>query len=220
MAYLPEHFAQHDVAEVSAFLEAYPFATIVVRLGDVLWPTPLPLIHRPAAEGWGSFIGHVALKNDMWQATADQDVLVIVQGPDAYITPNWYVTKAETHEVVPTWNYTSVYAWGRMTVHHEPKWKRMAVGLLTQIQERGNDRPWKMGDAPQEYLTEQLEHIVGLEIAIDRLNAKWKLNQNRIEADRAGVIAGLTERDRGQDTSIRDLMINQMESSASGSDDR
>lgn len=206
MAYLPEHFAQHDTTEISAFLQAHPFATIVVRLGDDLWPTPLPLIHRPNEEGWGHFIGHVALANDMWRADTEQDVLVIVQGPDAYITPNWYATKAETHKVVPTWNYTTVYAWGRMTVHHDPKWKRMAVGLLTQLQERSNAQPWRMGDAPQEYLNDQLEHIVGIEIAIDRLSAKWKLNQNRTDADRAGVIAGLTERDRDHDATIRELM--------------
>lgn len=124
---------------------------------------------------------------------------MILNGPEAYITPNWYATKAETHRVVPTWNYATVHAWGRMTVHHDTRYKRMVVGMLTQVHERSSSIPWKMGDAPQVYLADQLEHIVGIEIEIDRLVAKWKLGQNRSDADRAGVITGLTERDSTDD---------------------
>lgn len=211
MTYVPEQFKQQDPAEIKAFLDAHPFATLVVMLNGELWPTPLPLIYQPAEEGHGKFIGHVALANDMWRAEADQRVLVMVNGPDTYISPNWYATKAETHEVVPTWNYIAVHAWGTMSVHHEPKWKRMAVGKLTQIHEATNKLPWRMGDAPQEFLAEQLEYIVGIEIEIDRIVAKYKLNQNRTEADRTGVIAGLDHRDTGSDASIRDLMTKTLE---------
>ncbi len=193
MTYMPAHFEQTDRDEVAGFLAAYPFATVVVQINGQMWPTPLPLIHKPASDDWGTFIGHVALANEMWK-TDVTDALVIVNGPDGYITPNWYATKAETHQVVPTWNYSAVHAWGRMTVHHEAKWKRMAVGMLTQIHERTNVEPWKMGDAPQEYLADQLEHIVGIEISIDRLKAKYKLSQNRTGADQEGVLKGLQER--------------------------
>lgn len=206
MTYLPEHFAQNDRDEIGAFLRTYPFGTVVVTIGEDLWPTPLPLIHRPATTGWGSFIGHVARNNPMWEAERDREVLIIINGPDTYITPNWYATKAETHKVVPTWNYTAVHAWGKMKVHHEPKFKRMAVGLLTRTHEQGSPNPWKMGDAPQDYLADQLDHIVGIEIEITKLKAKWKLSQNRTEADRTGVIAGLSERNRGNDRLIRDAM--------------
>lgn len=206
MTYAPEHFQQQDKRAVEAFWAANPFGTIVVNLDGSLWPTPLPLIHRPAEESWGTFIGHVALNNDMWKANLEQDVLVIGQGPGTYITPSWYATKAETHEVVPTWNYVSVHAWGKMTVHHDSKFKRMAVGMLTKIHEQMSEQPWKMGDAPQAYLDDQLELIVGLEITIDRLKAKWKLSQNRTDADRAGVIAGLAGRDTGDDALIHELM--------------
>lgn len=195
MTYLPPHFEQTDPDTVASFLGAHPFGTIVVQLDAGLWPTPLPLIYRPAPQNWGSFVCHVAKANRMWEANTEQDVLVIVNGPDGYITPNWYATKAESHEVVPTWNYAAVHAWGRMTVHHDAKFKRMAVGMLTQTHERNSTVPWKMGDAPQEYLADQLEHIVGLEISIERLVAKWKLSQNRSDADRAGVLSGLTNRD-------------------------
>lgn len=206
MTYIPQHFEQTDPAEIVSFLQTNPFGTLVVSLDGELWPTPLPLIHKPISGGWGSFICHIALNNDMWKVDVDQEVLVIVQGPDTYITPNWYATKLDTHKVVPTWNYASVHAWGKMTVHHDPKFKRMAVGLLTQIHERSSDVPWKMGDAPQDFLNDQLEHIVGIEIAIDRIKAKWKLSQNRTDADHAGVISGLEDRDIGDDRLIRDLM--------------
>lgn len=204
---MPEQFEQQDPQQIEAFLTSDPFGTIIVNLNGELWPTPSPLVWRRADEGWGTFIAHVAIKNHMWKADPDQDVLVIVQGPNTYISPNWYVTKAETHEVVPTWNYVSIHAWGKMTVHHDPKFKRMAVGMLTKIHEASNNRPWKMGDAPQDFLVDQLEHIVGLEITIDRLKAKWKLNQNRKDADRAGVISGLANRATGDDALIRELMI-------------
>lgn len=194
MTYVPPHFEQTDHDEIAAYLKAHPFGTVVVQMNGQLWPTPLPLIHKPASDGHGSFICHVARANEMWQAAADQEILAIINGPDGYISPNWYATKAETHEVVPTWNYTAVHAWGRMTVHHDAKWKRMAVGMLTQIHERTNDIPWKMGDAPQAYLAEQLEHIVGIEIAIDRVKAKYKLSQNRSVADREGALVGLEQR--------------------------
>lgn len=211
MTYVPEHFDQSDKAEIEAFLNSSPFGTVVVNLNGELWPTPLPLIHRPATEGWGVFVGHVALNNDMWKAQPDQEVLVILQGPNTYITPNWYATKAESHEVVPTWNYASVHAWGRMTVHHDPRFKRMAVGLLTKIHEKSSDQPWKMGDAPQEFLESQLEHIVGIEIDIDRLKAKWKMSQNRNEADRDGVIVGLEQRAVGDDALVREMVIKSQE---------
>lgn len=206
MTYMPTHFEQTDQDEINAFLAANPFATLVVMLDGELWPTPLPLIHRPSGSGFGTFIGHVSLNNEMWKTPANEDALAIFQGPNTYITPNWYATKAETHEVVPTWNYAAVHAWGRITVHHDDKFKRMAVGLLTKIHESTNDIAWKMGDAPQEFLTSQLEGIVGFEFEVTRLKAKWKLNQNRTEADRAGVIDGLAARNTGDDSAIRRMM--------------
>ena len=207
MTYLPEHFAQTDAADIEAFLNANPFGTLVVNLNGELWPTPIPLIFQPDHGEFGRFIAHVSIQNDMWRADPNQDVLAIFHGPNTYITPNWYATKRETHKVVPTWNYATVHAWGKMTVHHDEKFKRMAVGLLTKVHEATNEQPWKMGDAPQDYLVEQLDGIVGLSIDITRIKAKWKLNQNRTEADRAGVIVGLEVRDTGDDQAIRNLMI-------------
>ena len=207
MTYVPSHFRQDDADQIAAFLASHPFATVIVNLDGELWPTPMPLIYQSTEGSHGQFIGHVARNNTMWRASADSEVLVIFQGPNTYITPNWYATKSETHEVVPTWNYASVHAWGRMTVHHDVKFKRKAVGLLTKIHESSNPNPWKMADAPGEFIADQLTHIVGIRIDITRIKAKWKLNQNRSEADRAGVIAGLGERSTGDDSAIRELML-------------
>ena len=204
---MPQHFEHHDRAEIEEFLRNHPLGTIVVNLNGELWPTPMPLIYQPFSNGWGKIIAHVALNNEMWKTNYDQDVLIIVQGPNTYITPNWYPTKAETQKAVPTWNYLAVHAWGKMTVHHDAKFKRMAVGMLTKIHEQTNERPWKMGDAPQDFLADQLDHIVGIEISIDRIKAKWKLNQNRSVADRDGVIAGLEDRATGDDSVVRDYMM-------------
>lgn len=208
MTYLPPHNAQTDRDEITRFLNAHPFGTVVLQLNGAFHPTPLPLIYKPATDdSWGRFIGHVAIANPMWQADVNQEVLAIIDGPDAYITPNWYAAKAEHHRVVPTWNYATVHAWGAMTVHHDDKFKRMAVGLLTQIHERTSTEPWKMGDAPQDYLAGMLEKIVGIEIRIDRLVAKWKLSQNRDDADMQGVIDGLAERELPGDDALRAMMM-------------
>lgn len=199
--YLPDHFSQNDVDEIAAYMQAFPLATVITMVDGELWPTQIPLFLQGEV-----LIGHVARANRMWQHENERDVLVIFAGADSYITPNWYETKRLTHEVVPTWNYASVNIWGEMILHDDAKWKRMAVGKLTTIHERTNAQPWKMGDAPQTYLESQLDHIIGIEISIKRLEAKWKLNQNRSLADREGVISGLGDRNNDADAVIADKM--------------
>lgn len=206
MTYLPEHFAQDDRERIIEFLHGHPFATVVLQLDGSLHPTPIPLIYQPAGEGWGKFIGHVARINRMWRADPEQEVLVIINGRDTYITPNWYPGKQVHHKVVPTWNYATVHAWGRITANNDAKFKRMVTAVLTNIHEKTNQPRWKVGDAPQDYISMQLGKIVGIEIQIDRLVAKWKLSQNRTEEDREGVMRGLEERDDGQDANVLAMM--------------
>ncbi|MCA9834620.1 MAG: FMN-binding negative transcriptional regulator [Thermomicrobiales bacterium] len=199
--YLPDHFNQQDADEIAAYMHAFPLATVITMVDGQMWPTQIPLFLQGDV-----LIGHVARANQMWKHDGTTDVLVVFGGADTYITPNWYETKRLTHEVVPTWNYASVNIWGELTLHDDAKWKRMAVGKLTTIHERTNAEPWKMGDAPQEYLESQLGHIIGIEISINRLEAKWKLNQNRTLADREGVIAGLSNRGSQPDATIAEMM--------------
>ena len=126
-----------------------------------------------------------------WRATAGQAVLAVFCGPQAYITPSWYATKAATHKVVPTWNYTVVHAHGTLRAIEDAPWLHALVSRLTAHHEEPRAKPWAVSDAPDDYVQQMLRAIVGIEIPVDRLIGKWKISQNRNEADRAGVAAGL-----------------------------
>src|SRR6185312_617882 len=142
----------------------------------------------------GVLRGHLARANGQLQALREgAQALVIFQGPQAYVSPSWYATKAETHKVVPTWNYVAVHGWGAPRVIDDAAWLRGLIGRLTRAQEQGRAEPWAVADAPEDYIAAQIRGIVGLEIPIDRTEGKWKASQNRSDADRAGVAAGLGE---------------------------
>lgn len=149
--------------------------------------TLLPIIWRES-----TVIAHLARANRQWRALADgSPALLIVTGPDAYIHPGWYAAKTETGEVAPTWNYSAVHLTGTVTVHDDPEWLRAAVTELTEAHESGRADRWQVTDAPPEYIDLQLSGIVGIELAIEKVEGKAKLSQNRSAADRRGVIAGL-----------------------------
>ena len=154
----------------------------------------LPLIWKEpqaAADGWGVLHGHVARNNQQWKVLATGEALVIVRGPDAYISPSWYATKREHGRVVPTWNYITAHLYGRLVIHDDPAWVEANVRALTAKHEANREAPWSVDDAPEPYLEGQLKAIVGVEIVIDRVEGKWKLSQNRSDADIAGTIDGL-----------------------------
>jgi transcriptional regulator len=138
-------------------------------------------------------IGHVALANNVWRR-ADQGarVLAVFQGPHAYVSPNWYPSKREHHRVVPTYNYVTVHVHGRLHASHDSATKRSAVEALTARMESAQPAPWKLADAPADYLEGMLAAIVAIELRIDRVEAKWKASQNRSADDRAGVAEALT----------------------------
>ncbi len=137
-------------------------------------------------------VGHLARANAHWRRiVSDSPALVVVTGPDTYVSPSWYATKAEHGKVVPTWNYSVVHLRGRITVHDDPDWVRALVTRLTDRHEQPRDEPWHVTDAPADYLVKNLRPIVGVELAVESVEAKAKLSQNRSDADRAGVAAGL-----------------------------
>lgn len=141
---------------------------------------------------------HLARANDHWRLIQDGDpALAVVTGPDAYVSPTWYPSKQETGRVVPTWNYSAVHVTGRLSVHQDPEWLLDAVSGLTDLHEQGREHPWSVGDAPERYLEKQLRAIVGVELRVERVEAKAKLSQNRSDADAAGVVEGL-RRDGGR----------------------
>lgn len=168
-------------------MRTYPLATIVTSDLDA---NPIPVLLDAAASPNGTLLGHVARGNELWRH-ADEQVLAIFHGPDAYITPNWYETKKETGKVVPTWNYLTVHAYGRLIVHDDRSWIRGQIGRLTTTHEASSPQPWSVEDAPPEYIDGLVQAIVGIEIPIERLVGKFKASQNQPERNKAGVVAGL-----------------------------
>jgi transcriptional regulator len=142
----------------------------------------------------GRLLGHVARPNAQWKSTPEgTPALAIVLGPDSYVSPAWYPTKQETGRVVPTWNYVAVHVHGAVRFFHERERLLDVVERLTQRNERDRPHPWKVSDAPPDYIDTMLKGIVGVELAITRIEGKWKASQNRTEAERRGVEAALRE---------------------------
>jgi transcriptional regulator len=189
--YVPTHFAPDDEA-VHELLADHGAADLVTSGHDGLEATMLPFLYD---REHGTLQGHFARNNDHWRRADGQEALVIVRGPDAYVTPTWYASKAEHGRVVPTWNYVVAHVHGSVTVHDDPEWVAGLVRRLTDKHEAGREPRWSVDDAPQRFLEGQLRAIVGVEVAIRRIDAKFKLSQNRPGADIDGVIAGLRSED-------------------------
>jgi len=191
--YLPKHFEEARVEVLHDLIRAFPLGALVTLTANGLTANHIPFEIDPEPAPFGTLRGHVARANPIWrEAAVDRDALVIFQGPDLYISPSWYETKAETGKVVPTWNYVVVHAHGVPRFIDDRAWLRAFVTRLTERHEAGRQTPWKVTDAPAEYIDAQLGAIIGLEIPIARLVGKWKVSQNRPPRDRAGVIDGLT----------------------------
>lgn len=151
----------------------------------------IPFLIEEGGE-FGVLHAHLARANEQLALLrAGAEALVIFQGPQAYISPSWYALKAETHKVVPTWNYVTVHCWGTPRVIDDADWLRDQIGRLTRSQEQARAEPWTVEDAPADFIAAQIKGIAGLEIPIARIEGKWKASQNRSEADRAGVAARL-----------------------------
>lgn len=189
--YLPPHFEQHDLAALHALMREHPLAALV-SLGDRgLTADHLPLEFDATAGEHGTLFGHVARANPLWRVAAGAPVLAVFGGPQAYVSPSWYPSKAATHKVVPTWNYTVVHAHGVLEVVEDAPWLRALVGRLTDHHEAARPTPWAVDDAPTDYVQQMLRAIVGIRIPVTRLVGKWKVSQNRSETDRLGVADGL-----------------------------
>jgi transcriptional regulator len=192
--YQPAHFIQNDTQAIAALLRAQPLATLVHHDAQGgLVADAIPLLWQPDASGaGGTLTGHVARANPLWQQADGAEVLAVFQGPQAYVSPGWYPSKALHGKVVPTWNYATVQAHGHLRAVQDTQWLRALLERLTAQHEASQARPWSVADAPGDYIEAMLRAVVGIEITVTRLDAKWKVSQNRSEIDRQGVMAALT----------------------------
>ena len=188
--YLPKHF-KADERQTRELLDGIHAADLITATDSGLFATFLPLIHDRGSGDFGSLLGHVARKNDHWRLMPVGESMVIVHGPEAYISPGWYQSKREHGQVVPTWNYLTAHIHGELIVHDDPTWLESLVRRLTDRHEAVRAEPWSVDDAPRDYIENQLRAIVGVELRITRIEAKAKLGQNRSSDDIDGVIDGL-----------------------------
>lgn len=186
--YIPAHFSVSDNEALFRLIRENPLGILVTGGQSGLDANHLPFELEPKEGEHGVLRAHVARANPLWREVKDgADVLVVFRAEHAYVTPNWYPSKHEFHKQVPTWNYRVVHAHGKITIRDEEKFLRGLVGRLTRIHEASQPIPWKMSDAPQDYIEAMIRAIVGLEIEITRLVGKFKLSQNREVRDRLSL---------------------------------
>lgn len=194
--YVPPAFALEDLPEIRAIVRAARIGNLVTAGEGGLMATPLPLILDETEGPYGVLHGHLARANRQWSTRVDGEAMAIFMGPDAYVTPGWYATKAETGKVVPTWNYEAVHLYGPVEFFTDPERLHDSVSRLTALHEAEREHPWAVDDAPAPFVQSQLKGIVGLRMPVTRIEAKRKMSQNRNEADRRGVAEGLARSDR------------------------
>ena len=204
--YVPPAFKDDDAASLRAMIRQSRLANLITATASGLIATPLPLLLDESIGEHGLLLGHMAKANPHWSSPPIGEALVIFMGPDAYVSPSFYKTKAETGTVVPTWNYVTVHAYGAVEFFDDPERLLRAVSRLTDQHEGERPAPWKVSDAPDAYVQSQLRGIVGVEITITRLEGKRKLSQNRNAADRAGAVSGLRDSSRESDRKVATLM--------------
>lgn len=189
--YQPPHFREDRLEVQQELIRAHPLGLLISAGPGGLIANPIPFVLDGSSQP-GTLRCHVAKANGQWrELEAVDECLVVFQGPQAYVTPSWYATKRETGKVVPTWNYATVHAWGRPTVTHDPAWLRRQIDDLTDLREGRLPKPWAVSDAPEPFVAAQMKGIVGIEIALSRMEGKWKMSQNRPHPDRLGVMEGL-----------------------------
>ena len=204
--YTPPAFADNDADSIKATIRAARLANLITATPDGPRATPLPLFLDDTEGERGVLYGHVARANPQWQAVPIGEALAIFMGADAYVTPSWYAAKQETGKVVPTWNYIAVHAYGPVEFFQEPQRLLAAVTRLTNIHEHPRAEPWAVSDAPADFIAAQLRGIVGVRIPVTRFEGKRKMSQNRPEADRIRVAAGLAASEDPGDREVAALI--------------
>jgi transcriptional regulator len=198
--YVPDFFHETRIDVLQGFVNEYPLATLIAQTPQGLTANHIPLRAQLSAEGGGLLRGHIARANSLWrELTAGAPVLAVFMGPDAYISPRAYASKKEHGKVVPTWNYATVHVHGSIRFIEDAAWLREFVTELTDVNEAPAGEPWKVTDAPADYIDGLLRAIVGFEVTVSSVTGKFKGSQNRPMADRQGVRAALADSGRSTD---------------------
>lgn len=197
--YIPTHFREDRPAVLHEIMQRNSFATLVSQSDGSMVASQLPFLIDTERNALRS---HMARGNPQWKELAARELMVIFQGPHAYISPSWY----EAMPAVPTWNYATVHAYGTARLLEDGPALRAIVEETVRQHEEGRENPWRMEQLAEEYVQKLLRGIVGFEISITRLEGKLKLNQNRSEADARGVIEGLRAEGNTESAAVAEWM--------------
>ena len=193
----PSAFTQDDRGAIRALVTSHPLADLVTAGADGMHASTVPLLLLDTDADHDVLVGHLAKANPQ-RDHAGAEALVIFRGPDAYVSPAWYASKADHGKVVPTWDYVVARARGTLTVHDDDAWVRHLLTRMTDHHEAGRPSPWSIDDAPAGYIAKSLRAVVGIEVRVEAWDATWKLSQNRPAPDIDGVVAGLRQGDHRQ----------------------
>ena len=204
--YIPRANHEDRIPVLHKLIEDQPFASLVTIGSSGLVASHIPMVLEQNG-ALGQLRGHISRANTQWRDyTPSVEALAIFSGPQRYITPKWYPEKQETGKVVPTWNYVVVHAYGYLKIIEDSEWLMAHLSSLTNIHEADSTVPWKIADAPADYIASLAKGIVGLEITVERLEGKWKVSQNRSEQDRSGVAMGLAELNTTESLAMKALV--------------
>jgi transcriptional regulator len=207
--YIPRANKEDRISVIHKLMEDQPFASLITVGSSGLFASHIPMVLEQNG-AMGLLKGHLSRANTQWRDyTPSVEALAIFSGPQHYITPTWYPENRETGKVVPTWNYVVVHAYGRLKVIEDSKWLMAHLEKLTSIHEADSPIPWKISDAPADYIASQVKGIVGLEMEIQRLEGKWKVSQNRSAQDRSGVAHGLGDLNTTESLAMKALVEEQ-----------
>jgi transcriptional regulator len=205
--YIPRHNEEKRVSVMHSLIVSRPLGTLVTLGASGLFASHIPMILEDDGSQFGVLKGHISRANTQWQDFVPTvDALAIFAGHQHYITPNWYPGTREHGKEVPTWNYVVVHAYGPLKIIQDDHWLLTNVEKLTNIHEAASPSPWKVSDAPEDFIKSQLKGIVGLELPIQRLEGKWKVSQNRTERERNGVVNGLAKLNTPESLAMKALV--------------
>src|ERR1700679_2069768 len=205
--YIPKPNEEKRIAVLHELITSQPFASLVTLGASGLFASHIPMVLEQDGTEFGTLKAHVSRANNQWRNLSSSiDALAIFAGHHHYISASWYPGTKEHGKEVPTWNYVVVHAYGPLKPIEDPHWLRAHLEKLTDAHEASSANPWKVSDAPEDFIRQQIKGIVGLEIPIRRLEGKWKVSQNRTERDRIAVEEGLTELNTPESLAMRKLL--------------